>query len=194
MTIPFESGDAKITSIVGYRTHPITGLKNSPHYGLDIVGLGSKNIIAVAPGTVVRSRMVTDKSDATWQWGNYVAVEGDDGYTVYYCHMSKRIARVGQRVKAGQVIGIEGSTGQATGSHLHIELRHGAEKCNLDAGGTKNNIADYLGIPNKVGIVKAVDYRSEVVKRLQLADETAKYLDGYRFASDLWFRLYQNMK
>ena len=125
------------------RTDPISGQRKR-HSGLDIVG--EDYIIRAAMGGVVAvSQMVTDKSNATWQWGNYVCVLGDDGNYIYYCHMAERRVSVGQRVAAGDILGIMGTTGYSTGDHLHFEVRNGANVV-LDP-------AAYLGIPNKIGDV-----------------------------------------
>ena len=140
--LPYKSQKCRLTSGYGYRVHPIHGWKHF-HGGIDLVGIDSEEIVAVAPGKVVRSRIVTDKSNATWEWGEYIAVQGDDGVTIYYCHMKKRIAEVGDRVKAGDVIGLQGMTGQATGPHLHFECRRGSSQINA---------AQYIGITNSVGM------------------------------------------
>jgi len=153
---PFEGGQFRVTSIIGYRDIPELGYVRNPHYGLDIVGMSSKRITCVAPGVVGRSTIITNRNDATWQWGNYVRVDGDDGYLYYYCHMSQRIATVGQRVKIGDVLGVEGTTGQVTGSHLHLEKRKGLAKCTLPAAvGDPLNVATHIGITNAVGVYVA---------------------------------------
>ena len=144
--LPFASQKCRLTSRYAYRIHPITGVRHF-HGGVDLVGINTDQgigteVIAVRSGKVVRSRIVTDRNDATWQWGNYVAIAGDDGVTIYYCHLAQRNVKVGQRVNAGDCIGVEGSTGQSTGVHLHFETRRGA---------TRINAADYLGIPNAAG-------------------------------------------
>lgn len=145
--LPFASQKCRLTSRYAYRIHPITGVRQF-HGGVDLVGINTDQgigteVIAVHSGKVVRSRIVTDRNDATWQWGNYVAIAGDDGVTIYYCHLAARNVKVGQRVRAGDCIGVEGSTGQSTGVHLHFETRRGS---------TRINAADYLGIPNAAGI------------------------------------------
>jgi len=145
--LPYQSGKCRLTSNYGYRTHPVTGQPNSFHGGIDLVGIttpqGADNLIrAVCDGTVVRSRIVTNRADATWQWGNYIAVTGTDCVTIYYCHLNQRLVSAGQTVKAGDIIGYEGSTGQVTGQHLHFECRRGSQRINA---------ADYLGIANAVG-------------------------------------------
>ncbi len=106
-----------------------------------MVGLGSKEVRCALGGVVVRSRIVTDTADRTSEWGNYVAVQSGE-LVIYYCHLSKRLVCAGDVVAEGDVLGIEGSTGRSTGSHLHFEVR-------------KNNAAvnpaEFLGISNEAG-------------------------------------------
>lgn len=139
MISPFTGGEFRITSTYGNRIFNGT---TSFHAGLDIVGESSKRVCAISSGTVAVSQIVTDKSDPSWEWGNYVAVAGDDGKLVYYCHLSERSVRVGERISVGTEIGIEGNTGYSFGSHLHLEVREGA---------TPINAADYIGVPNAIG-------------------------------------------
>jgi murein DD-endopeptidase MepM/ murein hydrolase activator NlpD len=47
----------------------------------------------------------------------------DDGNTVIYGHLSRIVARVGQRIARGQILGYSGNTGNSTGPHLHMEVR-----------------------------------------------------------------------
>ena len=141
--LPFD-GEMRITSAYGMRTDPISG-QRMRHGGLDIVGTDYL-IRAAVGGVVAVSQMVTDKANATWQWGNYVCVLGDDGNYIYYCHMAERRVRAGQRVSAGDILGIMGSTGYSTGDHLHFEVRSGTNVV-LDP-------AAYLGIPNRIGDVE----------------------------------------
>ena len=143
--VPYN-GKAVITSPYGSRTDPFTGAAGW-HSGVDLVGQGDKTILAPCDGVVGTSTMLDQKTDTThtWEWGNYVRIDADDGYTkVYLCHMSKRLVTAGQRVKRGEPIGIEGSTGRSTGSHCHFEVR-------------QNNIAVnpclFLICENKAGTV-----------------------------------------
>lgn len=133
-------GKVKITSPFGYRD---IGGGREFHSGIDCVGLESKEICAVRGGTVVVSQIITDKSNLTWQWGNYICIRGDDRQYYYYCHMSRRIAQSGDCVKAGDVIGIEGNTGYSFGSHCHFEVRN--------VNNTSIDPSVYLGVPNKTG-------------------------------------------
>lgn len=145
MKMPFESG-FRIVSPYGYRTDPITGEADCWHGGVDLVG-NDPNVQAVRSGTVLRSRMAPDlgNGDRTWEWGNYVSLAGDDGMVIYYCHLASRAVEAGQRVSAGQILGIEGTTGRSTGIHLHFEVR--------DYNAQQLDPCDYLGIPNQVGYI-----------------------------------------
>ena len=139
------SGAFRVASPYGSRTDPVTGETDAWHGGIDLVGISSKEIRALTGGTVLRSRMVTDRTNRTWEWGNYVSVAGDDGLTYYYCHLAERLVTAGERIEAGKIIGTEGSTGRSTGSHLHFEVRR--------ADGSTVNPADVSGIPNEAGYI-----------------------------------------
>ena len=171
------SGKFKVTSPFGRRT--LNG-KPDDHKGIDVVGLGDKHVCAVVSGTVAASTMILDKSDRTWEWGNYVRVDGVDGRRYYYCHLSKRLVKAGQQVKVGDHLGIEGNTGYSFGSHCHFEVR--------DRAGNPINPAPFLGIPNAVGTY-CTDWRSKVQKKFGLSEQTMKFLDGYAYAADLYRKL-----
>lgn len=141
MRTPFETG-FRVSSPYGYRTDPITGQPGAWHGGVDLVG-NDRVVRSVAAGTVLRSRIVTDATNPTSEWGNYVCIQGDDGVKIYYCHLEYRYVADGDRVTAGQPIGIEGATGKATGMHLHFEVRN-----TLDV---QLNPCTYLGIQNVAG-------------------------------------------
>lgn len=154
MISPYKGGRFKITSPYGMRT--LNG-NTAFHGGIDCVGISSKEICAVASGKVIASRIVTDKSNTTWQWGNYVCVQGDDGKLVYYCHMSERRVEVGQRVNIGDVVGVEGNTGYSFGAHLHLEVRDGRKPINA---------AEYIAVPNEKGVYTVVDEKEIMLEEL----------------------------
>lgn len=112
-----------ITSTVGGRTSP-GGVGSKNHKGTDIgrVGYNSK-IYAAKAGTVIVSQYVRS-------YGNYVVISHGAGNTTLYAHMSSRIAKVGDKVKQGDVIGITGSTGNSTGPHLHFEITENGVRIN----------------------------------------------------------------
>jgi murein DD-endopeptidase MepM/ murein hydrolase activator NlpD len=199
--IPFEGGKARVTSRYGERT--LNG-KTAMHWGVDLVGVSSKYIVAYCGGKVLRSRIVTDKSTSTWEMGNYICIQGDDGRQYYYMHMSQRIAQVGDVVVAGQRIGIEGSTGYSTGSHLHFEVRN--------PDGTKGiNAADVLGIPNAMGTYEsepvvtmqsreklAKDYINKIVAKVGYDEPTAVIAAlekvEHPFVDEVWRKIYEKLK
>jgi murein DD-endopeptidase MepM/ murein hydrolase activator NlpD len=93
------------------------------HTGIDLVG-EDKYIIAVADGVVDYSGW-ENPNNKKQGFGLYVRVKGDDGLYYYYGHLNWIFETliVGTRVRKGGLIGLEGSTGKSTGSHLHLEIR-----------------------------------------------------------------------
>jgi murein DD-endopeptidase MepM/ murein hydrolase activator NlpD len=107
----------RLTSRFGYRTDPITRRRDL-HTGLDISSPRGTRIVASAAGHVVY---------AGWMggYGRTVVIDHGRGYKTLYGHCSSIAVKRGQRVSAGQVIARVGSTGRATGPHLHFEVRKG---------------------------------------------------------------------
>ena len=114
--LPFEysSPVAGVTSSgFGYRMRPI---KNEVkyHYGTDLAADTGTPITAFADGTIVAQ----GDSDS---FGKYVMIDHPDGYRTLYAHCSELCMSCGN-VKKGSTIALVGSTGAATGPHLHFEL------------------------------------------------------------------------
>ena len=141
MIIPFDANKVKVTSPYGNRT--LNGKANF-HAGYDLVGVDSREVTAAVGGKVAVSRIITDKTNRTWEWGNYVCIHGDDGRYYYYCHLASRAVQKGATVRAGDVLGVMGSTGYAFGAHLHFEVREADGKTTVSPEAI-------LGIPNRVG-------------------------------------------
>ena len=153
MILPYMDGvPVRLVSAYGVRIDPITYMQ-AWHAGIDLVSDGDKSVCAAVPGVVAVSTMITDPSNWTSEWGNYVRIDGNDGRRYYYCHLSRRLAEVGQRVNTGDVIGIEGSTGRSTGSHLHFEVR--------TESGLTIDPTEILGIPAIEGTVNIIDTQGE---------------------------------
>lgn len=111
------------------------------HDGLDLVGIDSKEIHAVDGGTVVYAGW-ENPNNHSQGFGQYVAVKSSDGLVWYYGHMSEIKVKTGDTVKITDVLGIEGSTGHSTGSHVHIcARRNGVYGQDID-------VSERLGIPN----------------------------------------------
>ena len=94
------------------------GLWASYHTGLDFNGYDGQQIMSVANGVV--TSVGYDGS-----YGNKTVVTLADGTEIWYCHQSSYTVSEGDTVHAGEVIGHIGSTGNVTGSHLHLEVRPG---------------------------------------------------------------------
>lgn len=111
-------GNYNVTSVYGWRIHPIFG-EGRGHEGVDIGASHGTAIHAVGNGRVIH---------AGWYggYGNCVILDMGDGYQTLYAHMSDYAVGYGQNVSQGQVIGYVGSTGWSTGPHLHIGVYSGA--------------------------------------------------------------------
>lgn len=104
-----------LTSTVGNRRDPVTG-ESGYHEGLDISADRGSPVHATADG-----RVVFASSDGGY--GNLVIVDHGYGLETRYGHLSAYRTQVGAQVKRGDVVGLVGSTGHSTGSHLHYEIR-----------------------------------------------------------------------
>lgn len=125
-------GNFGITSQYGMRKHPILR-KYKMHTGIDIGADRGNSIVAANSGTVIISQY-----DRSGGYGNMVVIDHGGGITTLYGHASKLLVKVGQQVKAGQVIAKVGSTGLSTGNHLHFEVRVNGETQNPMKGYLKN--------------------------------------------------------
>lgn len=99
-------------------------------------------------------------------FGNYVSILHKDLHKSLYCHLKSYDVVQGQEIKEGQVIGIEGTTGNSTGIHLHLEIRESPYKTDNHI-----NVANYLGIGNKKGKVKFFVKEDENMPRYNTLDE-----------------------
>ncbi|MDF9474613.1 peptidoglycan DD-metalloendopeptidase family protein, partial [Bacillus cereus] len=94
---------------------------NKQHKGIDFAAPAGTPILAAKSGTVEFSAFGTQGSFGGY--GNVVVLKHADGHYTLYAHMSQRIAQKGEYVQQGQEIGKVGQTGDATGNHLHFELK-----------------------------------------------------------------------
>lgn len=111
----------RITSPFGYRTHPIKG-NRSFHTGVDLVKSHRAPIQAFIGGRVIYAGL-GHTGTGFGGYGNVVLIEDSNGRGNVYAHLDSVSVKKGQVVKAGDVIGRQGNTGQSTGSHLHFEIR-----------------------------------------------------------------------
>jgi peptidoglycan hydrolase-like protein with peptidoglycan-binding domain len=87
------------------------------HAGIDIPAPAGTGVVAAAPGRVAYAAWLPGG------WGLLVAVAHAGGTRTLYAHLSAVEVRVGERVQAGWQVGRVGATGDATGPHLHFEVR-----------------------------------------------------------------------
>lgn len=103
----------------------------STHHGMDFINdVGhSCNAIAVADGEVVTVQDFVDGFNDTYTAGNYVRIKHESGVYSRYLHLVKGSVKVkvGQKVKAGTVLGTEGNTGYSYGTHLHFDVFDGTQ-------------------------------------------------------------------
>jgi len=101
------------------------------HKALDICAPAGTPIYAGEAGTV------TVVENLSYGYGKYIVIDHGNGYQTLYSHCRAMYVKVGQKVSRGQNIAAIGMTGDATGNHLHFEVR---------VGGVKVNPAPYLGV------------------------------------------------
>jgi len=107
--------DSIITGVYGSQ-RILNGKPKWPHYGLDFAQKEGTPVKAMLDGTVTLAQ-----SDLYYTGGTLIFDHGH-GISTLYMHMQKILVEKGQKVKQGEVIGMVGSTGRATGPHLDIRL------------------------------------------------------------------------
>jgi len=105
----------RVISGFGMRYHPILGY-NRFHSGIDITASYGTLVKAADGGQVIQASY-------SGGYGYYIILYHGGGFATYYAHLSSINVSMGQMVQRGQVIGLVGSTGLATGPHLHFEVR-----------------------------------------------------------------------
>lgn len=111
------------------------------HRGQDMTALQDKRILTpplANGGTVTVSERMPDSTPSSY--GNWVEIRHTDGNYSRYAHMANRYVSVGDVVSTATVLGIEGSTGNSTGSHLHVEY--------LNSSKVTMNPEPLTGVPN----------------------------------------------
>ena len=104
------TSNTKITDIFGYRPN-----RRRVHNGLDVKVQTGDTIYAAFDGKV---RVTSYQRRG---YGHYIVVRHNNGIETLYAHLSKKLVKVNQNVKAGDPIGLGGNTGRSSGSHLHFE-------------------------------------------------------------------------
>lgn len=133
-TIVHPAKGRRITSPFGWRRHPISGGRRH-HNGTDFGG--TFDVLALADGVVVKKG---SNMDPRRGFGHSLTID-HGGFTSLYAH-GKHASKfnVGDRVSAGDLVYVSGSTGGSTGAHLHLEVR---------VGGKLVNPVDFINNPSR---------------------------------------------
>ena len=119
-----------ISSPFGWRSDPIKGARRQ-HGGVDLPGPSGARIFATGPGVV-------SFAGSSGGYGKMVQIDHADGVRTRFGHLSSIAVSPGTRVGQGELIGLMGSTGRSTGTHLHYEVR---------VNGVAANPLAYMGQP-----------------------------------------------
>ena len=90
------------------------------HYGVDISAPRGTPIVAAADGYVV----ISGRRNGYGGYGITVEIKHDEHYSTVYAHLCETMVKEGDKVRAGEKIGLVGSTGRSTGPHCHFEVRY----------------------------------------------------------------------
>lgn len=105
-----------VVSFAYHSVYTMESLAGKKHNGIDLVGRGNKTIVSCTEGRVLRA----EKNNKSY--GNYVWIANNDGTGALYAHMSSLSVNKGDKVQPKTVLGVEGNTGNSTGSHLHLGI------------------------------------------------------------------------
>ena len=128
-------------------------ISQKEHGALDIAAPTGTPIYAASQGVVIAQKQnwtLLDGKDGMASYGNYINIDNGNGIYTMYAHMVQTVATVGQTVKAGDLIGYVGNTGNQFGAHCHFEIRINvnSQSGRLDP----DNLTQY-GIPSYSNIV-----------------------------------------
>ena len=114
-SVVFPILNPRLSSKFGKRHHPVRKTRRH-HNGVDLAAPENSHVRAIASGRVIFA-------DTYSGFGKLVTIDHGGGYVSMYGHLSEIRINIGENVKAGDLIGRVGSTGLATGPHLHFEWR-----------------------------------------------------------------------
>jgi len=120
--IVFPLQTPRLSSTYGMRRHPIRKIARH-HSGVDLAAPKKSHVRSIAEGYVIFSGTLPG-------YGKTVSIRHSDQHVSLYGHLNSMSVKVGQRIPAGKVIGRVGSTGMATGPHLHFEWRQDGKAIN----------------------------------------------------------------
>jgi murein DD-endopeptidase MepM/ murein hydrolase activator NlpD len=118
--LPIDGG--WFSSNFGWRIDPFSAA-NAFHEGMDFMAQAGTPVRAAAGGIVINAEFHS-------QYGNIIEIAHGNGLITRYGHLSKRLVKIGDVVLSGATVGEVGSTGRATGPHLHFEVRQNGAPLN----------------------------------------------------------------
>lgn len=120
---PVANKDLKrMASGFGRRIHPVYKTEMM-HWGMDFSAPVGTEIYATGNGVIKIAKYQKG-------YGKHIVIDHGYGYETFYAHMSQFKARVGQKIKRGEIIGYVGNTGTSTAPHLHYEVHKNSRKLN----------------------------------------------------------------
>jgi murein DD-endopeptidase MepM/ murein hydrolase activator NlpD len=105
-----------------YSIEPQVGEYRHFHTGLDLQGPPGSLILASAAGKVTLVALSTG-SGPQGGYGTYIVIDHGRGLTTLYAHLATPLVHKGEAVTRGEPLGVQGSTGNSTGPHLHFEVQ-----------------------------------------------------------------------
>lgn len=160
------------------------------HKGLDMAAPKGTEVFSVAPGKVIAAGYGVWHSS----YGYHVVIKHDFGFT-NYAHLSKIKVKPGQSVAAGQIVGLCGSTGNSTGSHLHFEIHKGKKWNRIDpAPYIKNRsvppyrIGQYYPLKDNMNVRCGHGMGFDIVGKKKKGEKIRIY-DMYAGDSSIWVRI-----
>lgn len=141
-----------------------------------------KEVTALEDGVVLKSGMNYDPHSREHRQGMVVTLSGHDGVSVTYGRLAHRYVNVGDTVRTGDIIGIEGNSGTGHRNYLTLEFRR---------NGRRINGCEYLGIDECPGEFKptAADASEAVCRVCGIPDEIRDYIDRNPYADEVWKRI-----
>ena len=122
-------------------TSPYGTRGGKSHKGIDLVGINNKTIVSCCDGVVTKAA-----GDGGSGYGNHIMIRNADGSGCLYAHLCKIYVKKGQNVSIKQAIGLEGSTGNSTGSHLHLGVSSNGDYTTTHAQQTWIDPAVWFGL------------------------------------------------
>lgn len=162
-TGPIKKGSGSfITPLGAYKLGSKYGMRNGRmHLGVDLLAPTGTDILAADSGTVVFTGYKNS-------YGLLVIIEHGNGFTTYYAHCSAVSVAAGDDVVKGQMIADVGRTGNATGTHVHFEIR---------SNGTCVNPANYIAVSGTAVAVAQKTVATEVIATVPAITPTPEAVD-----------------